>query len=132
MKYSRISSQRELSQFISMNLHQFNEEHRRMTHLVLDRMRKHKLYLQPEKCEFEKAQIEYLGVIISHNKAEMDSVKVAGVADWPTPMNKKELQSFVGFINFYCRFIPGFSHHACALFDPTLGSSGAYPRKTPS
>jgi hypothetical protein len=96
------------------------EEHRRITCLVLDCMRKHKLYLQPEKCEFEKVRIEYLGVIISHNKVEMDPVKIAGVAEWPTPSNKKEVQSFVGFVNFYQRFIPGFSHHAHALCDLTM------------
>jgi hypothetical protein len=84
-------------------------------------MCKHKLYLRPEKCKFEKTRIiEYLGVIISHNKVEMDLVKIAGVVDWPTPSNKKEVQSFVSFINFYRRFIPGFSHHACALFDLTM------------
>jgi hypothetical protein len=77
------------------------EEHRRITCLVLDCMRKHKLYLWLEKCEFEKTKIEYLGVIISHNKVEMDLVKIAGVADWPTPSNKKEVQSFIGFVNFY-------------------------------
>jgi hypothetical protein len=55
-------------------------------------MRKHKLYLLLEKCEFEQTMIEYLGVIISHNKVEMDPVKIAGVVDWPTPSNKKEVQ----------------------------------------
>jgi hypothetical protein len=50
------------------------EEHHRITCLVLDCMREHKLYLRPEKCEFEKTKIEYLGVIISHNKVEMDPV----------------------------------------------------------
>jgi hypothetical protein len=50
----------------------------------------------------------------------MDPVKVAGVADWPTPTNKKEVQSFVGFINFYRRFISDFSHHARALFYLTM------------
>jgi hypothetical protein len=65
------------------------EEHHRITRLVLDRMHEHKLYLRPEKCEFEKTRIEYLGVIISHNKVEMDPVKIAGVADWPTPSNKR-------------------------------------------
>jgi hypothetical protein len=59
------------------------EEHRRITYLVLDCMREHKLYLRPEKCEFEKTKIEYLGVIISQNKVEMDPVKIAGVVDWP-------------------------------------------------
>jgi hypothetical protein len=77
------------------------EEHRRITCLVLDWMREHKLYLWPEKCKFEQTRIEYLGVIISHNKVEMDPVKNPGVADWPTPSNRKEVQSFVGFMNFY-------------------------------
>jgi hypothetical protein len=57
---------------------------------------------------------------MSHNKVEMDLVKIARVADWPTLMKKKEVQSFIGFINFYCRFIPSFSHHARALFDLTM------------
>jgi hypothetical protein len=96
------------------------EEHRRITCLVLDHMREHKLYLQPEKCEFEKTRIEYLGIIISHNKVEMDPVKIAGVVEWPMPSNKKEVQSFVGFVNFYQHFIPRFSHHVCALFDLTM------------
>jgi hypothetical protein len=96
------------------------EEHHRITCLVLDCMCEHKLYLRPEKCEFEKTRIEYLSIIISHNKVEMDPMKIAGVADWPMPSNKKEVQSFVGFINFYRRFIPGFSHHARALFDLTM------------
>jgi hypothetical protein len=64
------------------------EEHHQITHLVLDCMCKHKLYLRQEKCKFEKTRIEYLGIIISHNKVEMDPVKIAGVADWPTPSNK--------------------------------------------
>jgi hypothetical protein len=96
------------------------EEHRQITCLMLDHMCKSKLYLQPEKCEFEKTRIEYLCVIISHNKVEMDPVKIAGVADWPTSSNKKKVQSFVSFVNFYQHFIPGFSHHAHALFDLTM------------
>jgi len=95
------------------------EEHRRINRIVLERMRKHKLYLRPDKCEFEKTRIEYLGVIVSHNHVEMDPVKVAGVAEWPTPKTKKEVQSFLGFTNFYRRFIADFSCHARPLFDLT-------------
>jgi hypothetical protein len=83
-------------------------------------MREHKMYLRPEKCEFEKTKIEYLSVIISHNKVEMNPVKIAGVADWPMPSNKREVQSFVGFVNFYRRLMFGFSHHARALFNLTM------------
>jgi hypothetical protein len=96
------------------------EEHHQITRLVLDHMCEHKLYLRPEKYEFEKTKIEYLGIIISHNKVEMDPVKIAGVADWLMPSNKKEVQSFVSFVNFYRCFIPGFSHHAHTLFNLTM------------
>jgi hypothetical protein len=91
------------------------EEHRRITRRVLGRLAEHQLYLRPEKCEFENTRIEYLGLIISENRVEMDPVKVAGVADWPEPCNKREVQSFLGFANFYRRFIKNFSHHARPL-----------------
>ena len=95
------------------------EEHRRVTRMVLERLREYRLYLRADKCEFEKERIEYLGVIISHNHVEMDPVKVSGVAEWPVPKNKKEVSAFLGFTNFYRRFIEGFSHLARPLFDLT-------------
>ena len=64
-----------------------------------------------------------LGVVISHNSVHMDPAKVARVSEWPTPMNKKEVQSFLGFINFYRRFIEGFLHIARPLFDLTKADS---------
>jgi hypothetical protein len=53
----------------------------------------------------------------------MDPVKIAGVAEWPTPDSKKEVQSFLGFTNFYCHFIEGFSHLARPLFNLTQNDS---------
>jgi hypothetical protein len=47
----------------------------------------------------------------------MDPVKVAGVVDWPAPMSKKEVQSFLGFTNLYRSFIKDFSKHAQLLFN---------------
>ena len=84
---------------------------------MLERLRKHKLYLRHNKCEFEWTSIEYLGLIISDGEIRMDPVKVAGVTKWPTPTKKKEVQSFLGFANFYHQFIEGFSHHVKPLFD---------------
>jgi len=60
---------------------------------------------------------------------EMDPVKVAGVAEWPTPKSKKEVQQFLGFVNFYQRFIQDFSHHARPLFDVTRGSEWRWGRE---
>ncbi|SJL16280.1 uncharacterized protein ARMOST_19800 [Armillaria ostoyae] len=85
------------------------EEHRKTTRHVLALLRKHKLFLKAEKCEFEVLETEYLGVIISEGSIRMDPIKLAGIAEWPTPTKKKELQSFLGFANFYRRFIKGYS-----------------------
>jgi RNase H-like domain found in reverse transcriptase len=63
--------------------------------------------------------IKYLGLIISESEVKMDPVKVAGVVEWPVLMTKKEVQSFLGFENFYWQFIEGFSHHAKPLFELT-------------
>jgi hypothetical protein len=63
--------------------------------------------------------LEYLGLIISENHVEMNPVKVVGVANWPEPLNKREVQSFLGYANFYCQFIKDFSHHARPLFNLT-------------
>src|SRR6201996_3236031 len=49
----------------------------------------------------------------------MDPVKIAGVAAWPVPTNRKDVQQFLGFTNFYRRFIGGFSDVAQPLFDLT-------------
>ena len=53
----------------------------------------------------------------------MDPVKITGVAEWPTPSNKKEVQSFLGFTNFYRRFIQGFLDLAHPMFDLTRKDS---------
>jgi len=81
------------------------EEHRKITRRVLELLEKHKLYLRSNKCKFKKTTIEYLGVIISHNSVTMDLVKITSVTKWPAPTNKKEVQSFLGFTNFYRLFI---------------------------
>lgn len=94
-------------------------QHRDVVNCVLQRLQHHDLYLKPEKCQFERDSIEFLGLVVSHNNMSMDPVKVAGVADWPTPRNLKEVQSFIGFANFYRRFIADFSSIARPLFDLT-------------
>jgi len=95
------------------------EEHEQAVRRVLEVLAEHKLFLCPEKCEFHRKWIEYLGLVISENKVEIDPVKVAGVHDWPTPENRTNVQAFIGFVNFYRRFIWDFSTIARPLFDLT-------------
>lgn len=99
------------------------EENRRITRLVLDRLRRHKLYLNLPKCEFEQEKIEYLGLIVSHNQVEMSPTKVEGVSKWPKPETVKDVQSFLGFTNFYHRFIEHYAHIARPLHNLTSKSS---------
>ena len=91
------------------------EEHRIITKRVLEILEKNKLFLKPEKCDFEKTEIEYLGVIVSHNSMRMDPAKIAGIMEWPEPKNVKQVQSFLGFVNFYRRFVRGYSDIARPL-----------------
>ena len=70
---------------------------------------KHKLHAKIEKCKFAVQRVPYLGMIVTPGKIEMDPAKVQGVADWPTPTKLKDVQSFLGFANFYRRFIANYS-----------------------
>lgn len=85
------------------------EEHREIVREVLKILRKHKLYLKPEKCFFEQSTVEYLGLIIGNGLVHLDPRKVEAVKNWPAPKSKKEVQSFLGFCNFYRQFIKDFS-----------------------
>jgi len=93
--------------------------HRQIIHQVLGTLEEHDLFLKPEKCMFEAREIEYLGLVIGGGKVRMDRVKVQGVDGWKRPKNLKELRGWMGFINFYRRFIKGFSKIARVLNELT-------------
>src|SRR5467141_1569342 len=103
---------------------QTKEEHHAIIVWVLDILHKHQLYLKAEKCTFAQPMVEYLSLILSEGRIEMDPVKVAGICDWPTPRNVTKVQSFVRLINFYRRFIQGFSHVAKPLHQLTKEKCG--------
>ena len=86
---------------------------------MLARLERYDLYLKPEKCSFAQTSIEYLGLIITEGQIKMDPAKVKGITDWPTPRTVKQVQAFLGFCNFYRRFIKNFSDVARPLFDLT-------------
>ena len=90
-----------------------------LMHEVLSRLEKFDLYLKPEKCSFMQTSIEYLGVILSEGQVQMDHSKIAGIINWPVPRTVKQVQAFLGFCNFYRRFIKDFSHIAQPLFNLT-------------
>jgi hypothetical protein len=83
--------------------------HCKIVHKVLHHLQIYDLYLHPEKCKFEQAKVDYLGLVISHGKVSMNPVKIEAIVNWPISESLKDVQSFIGFANFYQRFIKDFS-----------------------
>src|SRR5258708_3577034 len=90
--------------------------HRQIVCQVLTTLQKWRLFLKPEKCKFEQKEVEYLGLVISKDHVAMDPTKVCRVMEWLTPIKVKEVQSFLGFVNFYWKFIHDFSNIAHPLY----------------
>ena len=91
------------------------EEHKRHVRLVLERLRANGLFAKPEKCSFYQDEIDYLGYIVSANGIKMDPKKVSAITEWPEPTSVNNIQSFLGFANFYRRFIKDYSRIAAPL-----------------
>ena len=86
---------------------------------VLEALRKAGMSLKPEKSEFHKKEVEFLGSIITTEGIRMDQKKVKAVQEWPVPKSVKEIQAFLGFANFYRRFIRNYSKVAAPLTEMT-------------
>ncbi len=85
------------------------EEHVETCKEVFRILQKHSLYLKAAKCDFNKDRIGFLGFVISNGQVTMEETKLEAVRDWPAPKTVKEVQKFLGFANFYRRFIYGFA-----------------------
>ena len=77
------------------------EEHCTHVQDVLQRLRKASLFANPKKCTFHTNTIDYLGFILSPKGLTMDLTKVSVIQAWPTPQYIRDIQSFLGFTNFY-------------------------------
>lgn len=84
-------------------------EHDAEIRQVFERLRGGNLKLKPEKCEFLRREISYLGHVISENGVLPNKTKTKVIEEFPTPQNTKQLKSFLGLMSFYRRFIPRFS-----------------------
>jgi hypothetical protein len=91
------------------------EEHYQHVTSVLETLRKAGLFAKAEKCEFHQHSVEFLGFIVGRDGITMDVKKVQSILDWPTPTNLFEVRSFLGFCNFYRRFIASYSSIAHPL-----------------
>jgi hypothetical protein len=95
------------------------EEHKKHVNEILECLSRFELKLKPEKCEFHRTTVTFLGFIISTEGIRMDNEKIKAVQEWPKPRNVKEVQQFLGFVNYNRRFIQGYSKEAKPLTELT-------------
>jgi hypothetical protein len=98
------------------------DEHTRHVCQVLQRLQDAELYANPKKCTFYQKQVEFLGYIIGVDGISMDPRRVQAIRDWKLPESYHDIQVFLGFCNFYRRFIPRYSMIACPLTNLLKGS----------
>ncbi len=91
-----------------------HEEHQRHLEILFQKLEEHGLILNTSKCILGKKQIDFLGHKINHLGAIPLQDKIAAVENFAKPKTVKELQRFLGMINFYHRFIP----HAAEILQP--------------
>ncbi|KAL6417766.1 hypothetical protein ACFW04_014363 [Cataglyphis niger] len=91
------------------------KEHEVKFNKLAERLKKANLKLQPDKCEFLRKEVGYLGHIISDQGVKPDPAKIQAVKEFPTPRNAKNIKQFLGLAGYYRRFIPNFSKTARPL-----------------
>ena len=100
------------------------EDHRRHVNEVFEKLLKEGLYLDLDKSEFEVQRVKFLGHVIEAGKGiGTDPEKIEAVRSWTPPASVKEVRSFLGFANYYRRFVEGFSRIAGPLTDLTKSSN---------
>jgi hypothetical protein len=93
------------------------EDHHIRLREVLDRLRQYNLKIEPDKCEFLKTELTYLGHVVTGEGVKPDPQKVHAISNFPTPKNRTDVKSFLGLAGYYRRFIPHFSKIAKPLND---------------
>jgi hypothetical protein len=90
-------------------------EHTEHVRLVLNALRKAKLYCNPKKCEFFLLELEFLGHHISSRGIEASISKVDKVLNWPAPRNTTEVRSFLGLVRYIAGYLPKLADHTVIL-----------------
>jgi len=95
------------------------EDLQKLTLRVLKKLQENDLFVNLDKCTFEAKEVDYLGMIVSENQIKMDPAKLEGIRNWSAPTTVKQVRSFLGFGNFYRKFIGHYTDIARPLNDLT-------------
>ena len=91
------------------------EEHNRLLGLVLERLQKHSFFCKLKKCSFYQTSTTFLGFDVTGSGLAINEDKMKSVSSWPVPKDLKQVQSFLGLVQFFRKFIKGFSQLAAPL-----------------
>lgn len=91
------------------------EEHMQHLRQVLNILRNNRLFAKESKCEFLCQRVEFLGHVVSDQGVHVDDHKVKAILTWPLPTSVKELQSFLGLVNYYRKFVENLSRLTAPL-----------------
>jgi len=91
------------------------DNHKKHVKEVLKRLRENRLYALPTKYVFHQDRIEFLGFVLGVNGLRMDELKTQTIQNWLTPRRVKDVQSFLGFANFYRHFIDNYTEITSSL-----------------
>lgn len=91
------------------------EEHNKNLRILFERLRQVGLKLQPDKCEYLRPELEYLGHVISEHGIRPNPNRIEKVRTYPAPKNPKEIKQFLGLVGYYRKFIKDFSKTAKPL-----------------
>jgi len=106
------------------------EEHMQHLETVFKLLAQHKLFAHPKKSVFGVSSIDFLGHTVSDKGIHTDQRKIKALQEWPSPKSVTELRSFLGFANYYRRFVEKFAHKATPLLELTtraIERSGKFP-----
>ncbi|GJP56686.1 hypothetical protein CLOM_g15741 [Closterium sp. NIES-68] len=93
------------------------EQHLKDLDAVFTLLHKNRLITKGSKCDFLKQELEFLGHVVSTEGVKIDPRKIKTIQEWKPPTNLKELQSFLGFVNYVRRFIPNMAGLSAPLTD---------------
>ena len=86
------------------------EDHDKKLEAVLQRIQSAGVTFNPDKCEFSKDQLKFLGHIINKDGVRADPAKIQAILDLPPPSNIPQMRQFVGMINQLAKFVPNCAH----------------------